>query len=109
MRLLNSSHQRENRGDLVVASRHRQAAQKIEGYRVTLLGRKMGANLQESRSESSEGRTTVRHLVGGHGKWQPHGPRQSLRKWIYIAPYERGGASEEDALVPSIKKISSLD
>lgn len=108
MRLLDSSHQREDRGDLIVASRHRQAAQKIEGYRVTLLGRKMGASLQESRSESSEGRATVRHLVGGHGKWQPHGPRQSLRKWIYITPYPRGGTSDEDPITPSIKKISSL-
>jgi hypothetical protein len=25
-------------------------------------------------------------LTRGHGRWQPHGPRSSLRKWIFVEP-----------------------
>lgn len=33
---------------------------------------------------------TVRSHVRGHYKRQPHGPRSSLRKWIYVPPHQRG-------------------
>ncbi len=38
----------------------------------------------------------VQGMVAGHGKWQAHGPKLSLRKWIHVQPYWRG---PEDAPV----------
>lgn len=33
---------------------------------------------------------SVRRIVAGHWKWQVHGPRNTLRKWIHVEPYEQG-------------------
>jgi hypothetical protein len=37
---------------------------------------------KETRGELAFG-----HIVSGHMKMQPHGPRNSLRKLIFVAPY----------------------
>jgi len=36
------------------------------------------------------GSLSLQHCVVGHFKWQPHGPNNSLRKWIHVEPYWRG-------------------
>ena len=36
------------------------------------------------------GAATVQVLVCGHRKRQPHGPNNSLRKWIHVEPYWKG-------------------
>lgn len=38
----------------------------------------------------AKGPLTIQRLVAGHHKWQPHGPKNSLRKWIFIEPYWQG-------------------
>jgi hypothetical protein len=43
------------------------------------------------------GQLSVQRVVAGHHKWQPHGPQNSLRKWIFIEPYYQG--PEEGAIV----------
>lgn len=38
----------------------------------------------------ARGPLSVQRLVAGHHKWQPHGPGNTLRKWIFIEPYWQG-------------------
>lgn len=46
----------------------------------------------------------VQVLVRGHHKRQPHGPQQTLRKWIHVEPYWRG----DDALPIAIRSHKLL-
>lgn len=43
-----------------------------------------------SWASGRSGRLAVQSLVRGHWKNQPHGPRNSLRKWIHVEPFWRG-------------------
>lgn len=36
----------------------------------------------------------VQSLVAGHHKYQPHGPSNTLRKWIFVEPYWRGDVED---------------
>lgn len=47
--------------------------------------------LKESAQQRRSCEGVVRHWRGGHLKMQPHGPRNSLRKLIYVEPYQAGG------------------
>ena len=53
---------------------------------------------QSQRRESGPGARGVQ-TVGAHWKRQAHGPRRSQRRWIVIAPYERGPKPEPDQIV----------
>ena len=48
------------------------------------------------------GPKTVQTLVRGHWKWQPHGPRNTLRKWQHIEPYWSGQATAPIVVRPHI-------
>ena len=43
-----------------------------------------------SRRSAEPRKLTVQSVVRGHYKTQPHGPKNSLRKWMYIEPHRRG-------------------
>jgi hypothetical protein len=62
------------------------------------LGRPVKVDARETVGDYVAGRTgrvtNVRTLVAGHWKWQPHGPKSSLRRWQHVECYWRG---DEDA------------
>lgn len=62
--------------------------------RIFQLGHPIKLDCREALSDYVEGRTkrvmTAQSLVVGHWKRQPHGPQNSLRKWIWREPFWRG-------------------
>lgn len=44
----------------------------------------------------------VQTMVAGHYKWQAHGPRNALRKHIWVAPYIRGKEHETMVVRPHL-------
>lgn len=73
-----------------------------------ILGRDVNLDCRQSVRDYLAGRAkrlmTVQSLVRGHYKWQPCGPRNSLRKWIHIEPFWRG---PEDA--PIVRRAHILE
>jgi hypothetical protein len=47
---------------------------------------------------------TVQRLVAGHHKWQPHGPGNTQRKWIFIHPYWQGPETASIVVRPHVGK-----
>ncbi len=70
----------------------RTAAEPLQ--RIFQLGHPITMDCREALSDYIEGRTkklvSVQSLVVGHWKRQPHGPQNSLRKWIWREPFWRG-------------------
>ncbi|HET6613234.1 MAG TPA: hypothetical protein VFG83_14655 [Kofleriaceae bacterium] len=52
---------------------------------------KIGANAGTHKAR----KLSLQHIVRGHYKQQPHGPRGKLRKHVWVAPYWRGPDSRE--------------
>jgi hypothetical protein len=105
-RLLESSQKQQ---DPRIALRHELAAQKQQAHRIVTVGRRIVESLHAEQAFEEGGeqgiRYRVRHVVRGHGRWQPHGKGRQERRWIYIAPHVRGGASLDDPIVPTVKKL----
>lgn len=70
------------------------------------LGRPIKLDCRRSIGEYVTGRRSglpsVRTLVRGHWKEQPHGPKSSLRKVIWRQPYERGPADAPILVRPTV-------
>jgi hypothetical protein len=68
--------------------------EKLPESRIYLLGKPVKIDLRLAVRAFVEGRSkgpmTIQRLVAGHHKNQPHGPGNSLRKWIFIEPYWQG-------------------
>lgn len=85
----------------------RRRAGKEPTSRVYVLGRPVQVDFRLAVREFIKGASrslSVQSLVAGHHKHQPHGPDNSLRKWIFVAPYWRG---EVDA--PIVVRSHVLD
>lgn len=68
--------------------------EKLPESRIYTLGKPVKLDLRLAVKAFLEGRSkgpmTVQRLVAGHHKNQPHGPNNSLRKWIFVEPYWQG-------------------
>ena len=67
-----------------------------EFWSPNFLGRVYRPLTEASESEDGESHL-VRHWRKGHVKSQPHGPKHSLRKIIWIQPYRAGRGASENA------------
>lgn len=74
--------------------------------RVYTLGKPVKIDFRQAVRAFVEGRSrgpmTVQRLVAGHHKRQPHGPGNSLRKWIFIEPYWQGPAEAPIVVRPHV-------
>lgn len=52
------------------------------------------------------GPVTVHHLVEGHWKWQPYGPKSGMRRRIYLATYDRGPEDQPLVVKPRVTRLS---
>ncbi len=78
--------------------------QKQPESRVYTLGRPVKVDFRQAVRAFAEGRSkgpmTVQRLVAGHHKRQPHGPGNSLRKWIFVEPYWQGDSGSPIVVRP---------
>ena len=75
--------------------RRREGTVRALGFRLTRVVRGSADTSPETSASSGEGGPGVQsHLVRGHWKQQPHGPKRMERKWIWVAPYHRGAEGE---------------
>lgn len=74
--------------------------------RVYVLGKPVKVDFRQAVRAFVEGRSrgpmTIQRLVAGHHKRQPHGPGNSLRKWIFIQPYWQGPSDSEIVVRPHL-------
>lgn len=72
---------------------HRRRFGQEPNSQVYIIGRPVKVDFRLAVSAFVHGKSkslSVQSLVAGHHKHQPHGPGNSLRKWIFIEPYWRG-------------------
>jgi hypothetical protein len=75
----------------------------VPEQRVFIIGKPIKIDLRETMRDYLEGRTkksfkvTTQFPVHGHWRWQPHGPKHSLRRRQWIEPYWKG---PEDGVIP---------
>lgn len=63
----------------------------------TVVGKTIEESWEEERKRREGCQTPRLHWVRGHWKMQPYGPRKSLRKRVWIQPYERGEDNPEES------------
>ena len=78
------------RSDSFQAIQEAMAPRPIENNVVPMVAPKMTTTVASEKSEAAPEKTHEGGPVGGHWKNQPCGPRQSLRKMIWVVAYKRG-------------------